>query len=64
MNYLLKRGLKKNIIEEFELGYVPWNNNFYEELLKEYSEEEINLTGLFYKSDKTGKFIDRFKKAA
>ena len=41
-------------------GFVPWNNNFYEELLKEYSEEEINLTGLFYKSDKTGKFIDRF----
>ena len=58
--YLLKRGLKKNVIEEFQLGYVPWQNNFYEELLKKYSEEEINLTGLYYKNDKTGKFIDRF----
>ncbi len=59
-DYLIKRGLKKNIIEEFKLGYVPWKNNFYEELLKKYSEEEINATGLYYKSDKTNKYIDRF----
>ena len=58
--YLLNRGLDKKIIEEFQLGYVPWQNNFHEELLKKYSEEEINLTGLYYKNDKTGKFIDRF----
>ena len=60
IDYLIKRGLEKEIIEEFKLGYVPWNNNFYEQLLKNYSEEDINLTGLYYKSDKTGKFIDRF----
>ena len=60
LHYLYKRGLKNNIIEEFNLGYVPWKNNFYEELLKKYSEEEINLTGLYYKSDKTNKYIDRF----
>ena len=59
-DYLLNRGLKKDIIEEFKLGYVPWKNNFYDTLLKNYTEEEINLTGLYYKSDKTGKFIDRF----
>ena len=58
--YLSKRGLKKNVIEEFQLGYVPYQNNFYEALLKKYSEEEINLTGLYYKNDKTGKYIDRF----
>ena len=60
LEYLSKRGLKKNIIEEFQLGYVPWKNNFYENLQKKYSEEEINLTGLYYKNDKTGKYIDRF----
>ena len=58
--YLFQRGLEKNIIEEFKLGYVPWQNNFYEELLKKYSEDEIKQTGLYYKNDKTGKFIDRF----
>ena len=60
LNYLSKRGLKKNIIEEFKLGYVPWKNNFYEDLIKKYSEEDINLTGLYYKNDKTGKYVDRF----
>jgi len=60
LNYLFKRGLKKNIIEEFKLGYVPWKNNYYEDLLKKYSEEDINLTGLYYKNDKTGNYIDRF----
>jgi DNA primase len=59
-DYLSRRGLKKNTIEEFQLGYVPWKNNFYDELLKKFSEEEINLTGLYYKNDKTGKYIDRF----
>ncbi len=60
LDYLLKRGLDKKIIEEFKLGFVPWKNNFYEDLLKKYSEEDINLTGLFYKNDKTGKYVDRF----
>jgi len=60
LNYLLKRGLSKTIIEEFQLGYVPWKNNFYEKLLEKYTEEDINLTGLYYKNDKSGKYVDRF----
>ena len=44
--------LKQNIMEEFQLGYVPWKNNFYEELSKKYTKEDINLTGLYYKNDK------------
>jgi DNA primase len=58
--YLLNRGLNKNTIEEFQLGFVPWKNNFYEELLKKYTEEDIGLTGLYYKNDKTGRYVDRF----
>jgi len=58
--YLSNRGLNKNIIEEFRLGYVPWKNNFYEELLKKYTKEDISLTGLYYKNDKTEKYVDRF----
>ena len=60
LEYLFKRGLKKNIIEEFELGYVPRNNDFYDQLIKKYSVEEINLTGLYYKNDRSGKYVDRF----
>ncbi len=60
LDYLEKRGLQQNIIKEFILGYVPWQNNFYEELLKKFSEQDIALTGLYYKNEKTNKFVDRF----
>ncbi len=60
LNYLKKRKIEINIIKDFGLGYVPWRDNFYDNLLKKYNEEEINLTGLFYKNEKTGKFINRF----
>ncbi len=60
LNYLLNRKLKKNIIEEFKLGYVPWKNKFYGILLEKYSEEDILSTGLYYKNEKTGKYVDRF----
>ena len=60
LEYLNKRGLKKETIDEFQLGYIPWKNDFYDNLKKKYSEDEINLTGLYYKNDKTGKYIDRF----
>ena len=58
--YLEKRGLSQNIIKEFNLGYVPWQNNFYEKLLTKFSETEIVLTGLYYKNEKINKFVDRF----
>ena len=58
--YLEKRGLNQNIIKEFNLGYVPWQNNFYEKLLIKFTEAEITLTGLYYKNEKTNKFVDRF----
>ena len=60
LEYLNDRGLNNNIINEFELGYVPFKNNFYEMLSKSFSDEDINLTGLFFKHEKSGKFIDRF----
>jgi len=58
--YLEKRGLSQNIIKEFNLGYVPWQNEFYEKILTKFSEAEIALTGLYYKNEKNNKFIDRF----
>ena len=60
LKYLGKRGINQNIIKEYNLGYVPWQNNFYERIKKKFSEEEIALTGLYYKNDKTNKFVDRF----
>ncbi len=60
LNYFKDRGLNENIIKKFKLGFVPWKNDFYNVLSKKYNEEDIKLTGLFYKNEKTGKFLDRF----
>ena len=60
LSYLEKRGLSQNTIKEFNLGYVPWQNNFYKTITAKFTEEEIALTGLYYKNEKTNKFVDRF----
>ena len=60
LKYLETRGINKNIIKEFNLGYVPWQNEFHEKLKKKFSEEEIALTGLYYKNERNNKFVDRF----
>ena len=58
--YLGERNVNEVIINDFKLGYVPWKNNFHKKLLETYSEEDINLSGLYFKNEKTGKYIDRF----
>ena len=58
--YLETRGINQNIIKEFDLGYVPWQNDFYQKILTKFDEAEISLTGLYYKNDKINKFFDRF----
>ena len=58
--YLGERNVSEVVINDFKLGYVPWKNNFYKKLLETYSEEDINLSGLYFKNEKTGKYIDRF----
>ena len=61
LDYLLKkRKLTKKIIEEFKLGFIPRNNNFYEELKVSFNEKEIQDSGLYYQNEKTKKFVDRF----
>ncbi len=60
LDYLKKRNLSEKTIREFKLGFVPWKNDFYKALLNKYTADDIGLTGLYYKNEKTGKFIDRF----
>ena len=60
LNYLKERKLSEEIIKKFQLGYVPQNNNFFQQLSNKYSLEEIKQTGLYFLVEKTQKFIDRF----
>ncbi len=60
INYLKNRGITDKIISEFQIGFVPNNSDYFINLSKKYSEQEILLTGLFYKNEKYNKFINRF----
>ena len=60
LDYLKKRGITKEIISEFQIGFVPSNSNYYVDLSKKFDEKEILETGLFYKNEKYNKFVNRF----
>ena len=60
IEYLKKRGINKDIIHEFQIGYVDENSEYYGQLLKKYNEKEISETGLFYKNEKYNKYVNRF----
>ena len=52
MDYLKKRGIKKETIAEFQIGLFQDNSDYFSNYLKNLSEEEISQTGLFYKNEK------------
>ena len=60
LDYLIERKLSEEAIKKFQLGYVPINN-FFNELSKKYSIDDIKSTGLYYFIEKNKKYIDRFK---
>ncbi|MBD1135013.1 DNA primase [Pelagibacterales bacterium SAG-MED47] len=59
--YLKKRSLNKDQVKKFKIGYIEKNPSFFEILKKEFSEESLQETGLFYFDDKKKIFIERFK---
>ena len=59
-DYLKKRGIGIETINQFKIGFVPKNSNYFKELLKKFNEDEILQTGLFYKSEKYNNFVNRF----
>ena len=61
LNYLLKRGLKKNIIEEFEVGYVESKSSLYEKFSSRYETNDLLASGLFNQNEKNKNIFERFK---
>ena len=60
LKYLQTRSISNHIVSEFQLGYVPNNSDYYNQLIKKYSEKDILQSGLFYKNEKYNKLINRF----
>ena len=59
--YIKSRNLTINEVKKFKIGYVDKNPNFYEKLIKDYSELDIKESGLFYFDEKKKINIERFK---
>ncbi|OCW82398.1 DNA primase [Pelagibacteraceae bacterium GOM-A5] len=60
-NYLKARGLSGVDVKNFNLGFVTEDLDFYEKLKKDFDEETIKDTGLFYFDEKKKKYISRFR---
>ena len=60
-NYLKERGLSVTEVKNFNLGFVTEDLNYYEKLTKDFDEEIIKETGLFYFDEKRKKHISRFR---
>ena len=61
-SYLKSRGLSGIEVKNFNLGFVTEDLDYYEILKKDFDEEIIKDTGLFYFDEKKKKYISRFRK--
>ena len=59
--YLNKRKITKNEISFFQIGYSPINNDYYNQLKKDFEEKQIVSSGIFYFDEKNNKYVDRFR---
>ncbi len=60
-NYLKNRNLTIEEVKKFKIGYVSNDENFKEEIFREFNESEIKETGLFYFDENKKKYVDRFR---
>ncbi len=60
-NYLKARGLSGIEVKKFNIGFVTEDLDYYYHLKKNFDEEIIKDTGLFYFDEKKKKYISRFR---
>ena len=61
LDYLKKRNLNNKTIEEFNLGYVPFETKTFSELKSKFQEKNLKDSGLFYLDERKNKYVDRFR---
>ena len=60
-DYLKKRGLTKEEVQKFKIGFDTNDLNFQENIFKEHNENDIKDTGLFYFDENKKKYVSRFR---
>ena len=61
LNYLKKRKISKEEIIFFKIGYASENNNFYDIIKKNFQDDQITLSGIYYFDENRKKYTDRFR---
>ena len=59
--YLNERKITKKEIDFFKIGYASKENNFYENLKREFEDKQIISSGIYYFDENKKKTIDRFR---
>ncbi len=60
-DYLKNRSLTKEEVKKFKIGYIEKNPNFFDKLKKNFSEQTLVETGLFYLDEKKKIYVERFR---
>ncbi len=60
-DYLKKRGLTKEEVQKFKIGFETNDLNFQQNIFKEFNENEIKDNGLFYFDENKKKYVSRFR---
>tara|TARA_B100001540_G_scaffold109169_1_gene97990 strand:+ start:434 stop:2209 length:1776 start_codon:yes stop_codon:yes gene_type:complete len=60
-SYIKNRGLKFEDVQNFKIGFVTKEIDYYEFLLKKFDKTDINNSGIFYFDEKKQKHINRFR---
>ena len=60
-DYLKNRGLTKEDVQKFKIGFETNDLSFQENIFREYNESDIKDTGLFYFDENKKKYVSRFR---
>ena len=61
LDYLKKRNLDGKSIEEFNLGYVPFETRTFKNMKNQFDEKRLKDSGLFYLDERKNEYVDRFR---
>ncbi len=59
--YLKNRSLGKEEVKKFKIGFIEKNPNYFDKLKKEFDEQTLVDSGLFYLDEKKKVFVERFR---
>jgi len=60
-DYLKNRSLSKEEVKKFKIGFIEKNPKIFDKLIKEFTEQTLVETGLFYLDEKKNNYVERFR---